>query len=190
MSYKTYTVLSLVIVSGAALSQEKPEDSCGKIMEYYKAGDLEGATEEAQWCLEALQAVKQGRAGEFFKADVAGWKRGELQQNNALGFAMTEAPYSKGDKSLTVSLMGSAGGANSLGGFLGGLAQAGIGAAGQRSRIQGHTAVAMSESGSNQLMITLESGGSLNIASSDASMDEVKAFAEAFPITELDESRR
>jgi hypothetical protein len=190
MQIRATTILLAIGLAGTAAAQETPEQSCGKIMEYYTAGDIEGALEEAQWCLEALQQVKQGQESEFFRSEVGGWQRTSLEKGNALGFAVTEAGYQKDGKTLTVSLIGNSGGANSLGGFLGGLAQAGLAAAGTRMRIQQHAAVATTESGSNTLMVTLDTGGQLQFESSEATPDELSAFAEAFPITELDESRR
>ena len=189
MRYKTVSALVLICASSLVSAQETPEASCGKILQYYSDGDVEGALEEARWCVQALELASQQQDSAFFRTEIGGWQRTSLSQNNALGFAVTEAGYAKEDKILTASLMGAAGGANSLGGLFGAIAQAGIAAAGTRMRIQQHAAVATNDAGNAQLMITLESGGQLQIASSSASLEEVIAFAEQFPITELDESR-
>ena len=57
---------------------------------------------------------------------------------------------------------------------------------GERVRIQRQTGNAISQGNNHQLMFGLKNAGMLNIESSDVSMDTLKAFAEAFPIADLD----
>lgn len=172
---------------GAAQAQENPKESCDGIVELYNDGDVDGALEEARWCVEALEQVKQSAEGDLFAEEIAGWKRQSIEQNKAMGVAMTEARYTKGGQTITVSLMGGAGGGDM--GFLGGLAQMGMMSAGNKIRVGKHTGVATAEGGTSTVMVSLDSGGTLSFASSDAEMNSVVDFAKAFPVAEIDESR-
>jgi hypothetical protein len=172
---------------GVAQAQEDPKDSCDGIVDLYADGDLDGALEEARWCVEALEQVKQAKEGDLFAADIAGWKRQSIEQNKALGVALTEATYTKGDKTITVSLMGGAGGGDM--GFLGGLAQMGMMSGGNKIRVGKHTGVATSEGGTSTVTVSLDTGGTLSFASSNTEMNVVVDFAKAFPVAEIDKSR-
>lgn len=173
---------------GVAHAQEDPEKTCSNIVGLYADGDIDGALEEARWCVEALEQIKQGDVGEVFAAEVMGWKRGSLDQNEAMGIAVTEARYTKGEQTISVSLMGGAGGSG-MGGFLGGIAQMGVMSAGTKMRIDKHTAMATSEGNTSTVAVSLDSGGTLNFESYDVDLDTVVEFAKAFPIAELDEAR-
>jgi hypothetical protein len=190
MQYKIWPVM-LVCATGGAFAQEDPQNSCSKILELYDGGDLDGALEEARWCVEALEQVRQRQESAFFRDEIGGWARSSLDQNKAMGVALTEARYQKDGKTITASLMGGAGAGGGLGGMdiFGAIAGAGMMSTGNRMRVQGHSATANTDNGP-QIMVTLDSGGYLQFASTDASLDEVTAFAEAFPITELDDARR
>ncbi|MGH8496329.1 MAG: hypothetical protein ACREVN_09355 [Gammaproteobacteria bacterium] len=183
----TCLLVAGVLCFGAAQAQEDPGESCGGIVELYQGGDIDGALEEARWCVEALEQIKQGEVGEVFAGEVAGWKRDSLDQNEAMGIAVTEARYTKGEQAISVSLMGGAGGGGM--GFFGGLAEMGMMSAGKKMRIDKHTAVANSEGNTSTVTVTLDSGGALTFESYDVDLDAVVEFAEAFPIAELDEAR-
>ena len=171
--------------AGAAQAQEDPKDSCDGIVELYNDGDVDAALEEARWCVEALEQVKQAHEGELFAGEIGGWKRQSIEQNKAMGVALTEASYGKDNKTIKVTLMGSASGSDM--GFLGGLAQIGMMSAGNKVRVGKYAGVATSEGGTDTVMVKLNSGRSLSFASSDAGMNAVLGFAKTFPVAEVDE---
>jgi hypothetical protein len=172
---------------GVAHAQESPEESCSAISELYEAGDIDGALEEARWCVEALEQIKQGEVGAVFSDEVMGWTRESLEQTDAMGMSVTEARYTQEDKTISVTLMGNTGGGDM--GLFGGLAQMGMMSAGNKFRIDRRTAVANSEGGTSTVIVSLDSGGSLTFESYDADIDTVTEFAKAFPIADLDEAR-
>ncbi|MBA2490658.1 MAG: hypothetical protein H0V34_02760 [Gammaproteobacteria bacterium] len=178
---RTCLFVAALCCLGAAQAQEDPKDSCGGILELYEQGDVDAALEEAGWCVEALEQAQMSMQGEVFPVEIAGWKRQSLDQNKAMGMAMTEAAYNKDEQSITVSLMGGAGG-----GFLGSLAQMGMMAGGTRMRLGDYTGVAMPESGGGTVTVSLENGGTLSFQSSQAGSHSLEEFATAFPIGALD----
>ncbi|MGH8504045.1 MAG: hypothetical protein ACREVE_16615 [Gammaproteobacteria bacterium] len=168
---------------GAAQAQEDPQDSCGGILKLYEQGEVDAALEEARWCVEALEQVQMSKQSAAFPAEVAGWKRQSLDQNKAMGMALTEAGYNKGEQTISVSLMG---GGDGGGGFLSSLAQMGMMSGGAKMRLGEYTGVAMSESGGTTVSVSLKNGGTLSFQSYQASSDALKEFATAFPIGALD----
>ncbi|HLF10187.1 MAG TPA: hypothetical protein VJA26_03145 [Gammaproteobacteria bacterium] len=183
MRFRTLSALLLICASSLTWAQEIPE-GCDNIVAKIRANDIPGALEEAQWCEQALQQLAQAQVGALFPAEIPPWKRGEVTQNNALGIAVTEVVYTNGDQSVNVSLVEGTGGANSLGGIF--ALAAGIGAAaGQNLRINGNAAVLTNEGGNATLNITLDSGRSLNITSSDVPAAALREFAQQLPLDEL-----
>lgn len=172
---------------GAVQAQEDPKESCDGILELYNDGDVDGALEEARWCVEALQQVRQAKEGELFAGDIDGWKRQSIEQNKAMGVAMTEARYTKDGKTITVTLMGDAGGGDM--GFLGGLAKMGMMSAGNKVRVGKHTGVAAADGSTNTVTVPLDSGGTLSFVTSDADMNAVLGFSKAFPIDDIEKAR-
>jgi len=182
MVKRTCLFVAVLCCLAGAQAREDPKDSCGGILKLYEQGDVNAALEEAGWCVEALEQAQMSMQREVFPAEIAGWKRQSLDQNKALGMAMTEAAYNKDEQSITVSLMGGAGG-----GFLGSLAQLGMMAGGTRMRLGDYTGVAMTESGGGgTVTVSLENGGTLSFQSSRAGSHSLKEFATAFPIGALD----
>ena len=78
-------------------------DNCSQIDALRKAGDFTAARDKAAICLEALEQEITGSVGKRFPADVAGWKRTNIEQNNVLGFTNVTATYAKGDTTATVA---------------------------------------------------------------------------------------
>jgi hypothetical protein len=181
---RSYLFAAALCCLAVAQAQEDPKDSCGRILKLYQQGDVDAALEEARWCVEALEQVQMSKQGDAFPAEVAGWKRGSLDQNKAMGMALTEASYNKGEQTITVSLMGGADAGG--GGFLGALAQMGMMSGGAKMRLGDYTGVVMFESGGNTISVSLENSGTLSFQSYQASKDALTEFAEAFPIAELD----
>ena len=180
-------VLTLVVLSCSALASagESPEDALQAAAELYEQGDIDGAIEEAEWGLELLRQLKRGATATHFLDEVLGYVGAPLQTNTAMGMTVMERSYSKGNSTISVTLTG---GMNSAMGGLGALANMGMMGGGEKVRIQRRTGTAMSDGGENTIMFGLKEAGMLNFESRDVSMDELKAFAEAFPIAELDEA--
>jgi hypothetical protein len=136
-----------------------------------------------------LEQLKQGQTSAYFKDEINGYKGGKLESQSMMGFSTVGRPYNKGSNSIQVSLTGGASsGANSA---FAALASFGMQAAtGKRLRIQRRSAVLNNDSGTLSLVVTLKSGGVLTFESNDLSEDELVAFAKAFPIADLDDSRK
>ena len=96
-------VVAQLEVGGSAL------DNCSQIDALRKAGNLTEARDKAQVCLEALEQEVTGSVGKLFSAEVAGWTRTNIQQENVLGFSNVTATYTKGETMATVALTGTGG---------------------------------------------------------------------------------
>ena len=172
-----------------ALAEDTPADTCASAASLFEEGDIEGALEEARWCVTQLEQLKQGKVSSFFKDEINGFKGGKLNKQQAMGISMIERSYSKDGKIIKVSLSGGAAGvANNA---FAALASFGMQAAeGKKIRIQRRTAVVTADGNNNQVVVTLKSDGMLTFESNDVSSDDVTAFAKAFPIADLDDSRK
>lgn len=185
----TLAILALgVSTAGAA---DDPAVIFKEAADLYQAGDIDGALSEARWGVERLEQLKQASEGKLFRDEIAGYVGGELTSSKAMGLTQTQRTYAKGDQKIEVQLMGSSGaGAGPLAG-LGALAQFGAQVPGSRQvRIQRRTGFAMADGAKSTVSLTLESGGTLMFTSSQVDLDGVIAFAEAFPVKDLDEARK
>jgi len=196
MSYSNIFKATIIVAglfavpySGEVKAEDNPAESCANAVTLIKEDDLEGALEEARWCVTLLEQQKQSQTSKFFKDEINGYKGGEIEQQQAMGISMAERNYRKGDKSVKVSLSGGASGAANN--AFAALASFGMSAAqGKKVRIQKRTAVISSDGGSHQVVVTLKSGGMLTFDSGNLSSDEVVSFAKAFPVADLDDSRK
>lgn len=172
-----------------AYAEESPADICNSAATLFKDGDIEGALEEARWCVTLLEQLKQNQVSAFFMDEINGFTAGKLDSQQAMGMQMIERTYSKDGQAINVSLAGGAmGAANSA---FAALAAMGMqGAAGEKTRIQRRTAMISEDGGSNTVTVTLKSGGMLTFESRDVSRDDLVAFANAFPVADLDDSRK
>lgn len=181
------------LVSGLSLAppvyaEESPAETCKAAAELFNEGDVEGALEEARWCVTQLEQLKQNQTATFFTDEILGYKGGELTSQQAMGMSIVERSYNKKGNVIDVSLTGGiSSGVNSA---FAAIASFGMQSAqGQKIRIQKRTAMVSNDGGTAQVMVTLKSGGMLNFESSNVSSDEVIAFAKAFPVAALDDSR-
>jgi len=181
-------VTSGVVLAPHAYAEEGPAETCNSAAELFREGDVEGALEEARWCVTQLEQLKQDQTATFFADEILGYKGGELNSQQAMGMSIVERSYNKDGKGIDVTLTGGAsGGMNNA---FAAIASFGMQSAqGQKVRIQKRTAVVTNDDGTAQVMVTLKSGGMLNFESSDVSSDEVIEFAKAFPIAALDDAR-
>jgi hypothetical protein len=176
------SLLSLLAFPLHAEVEGDPAAYCKQAAELYQQDDIAGAVEEAKWCLESLELIQQSRKSDKFAKDIAGWKRGEVNQQKAMGFSIIETSYSKDGKTIDVSLNSGGGGMAAM------FSQMGMAGGGKKVRLGGYTGMIVEEGERNEILVSLKmTPGMLNLSSNDASMDELSAFAKAFPVKEIDQ---
>lgn len=183
-----------LLVAGVVSAQSADETAaaCTDAARLIGENDIDGALEEARWCVEGLQQMKQQLTLKVFPDEVEGYIGGEVENQSAMGMSMIERLYTRDGRSIEVELsqLGKLGGAGA--GALAALAQMGLnlgGSGGKKMRIQKRTVMDMSDSdGEAQFMIQLKSGGMLRISSENESRDKVLAFVKAFPIAAIDDT--
>jgi hypothetical protein len=192
-----YALLAGLLLASAAPAFAQLEvggsvlDTCAQIDPLRKAGNFTEARDKAQICLEALEQEVTGAVGKLFAADVAGWKRTDLQQDTALGFNNVSATYMKGETEATVALTGTGGsGGGGLGGLLGGFARAGLAGTGQQVRVAGLPASVQAD---GSITVTLEDGSFLMFSSSsfnsqEAALAGLGDLVNAFPVAQINEA--
>jgi len=182
----TLAFVLVVLSISATIASDETIEACEAAAALLKENDIDGALEEASWCLEGVQQLKQQQTLALLPDEVGAFAGGETQAQNVMGMKMIERTYSNGSEEIEVSLMG--GGAASTG--LAALAQLGInlGDSGKKMRIQRRTVMDTSSGNSVELMVKFKSKGMMTLKSSNADKDTVVEFAKAFPIKELDES--
>jgi len=188
-----FIISSIFVVSSTFslvnANEENPADTCNSASELFKEGDIDGALEEARWCVTQLEQMKQSQIGKFFKDEINGYKGGKLATQQVMGLSSVERSYTKSGSTIKVSLTGGASAAGNS--AFSALAKFGLqmGGSGTKVRIQRRTAVINNKGNSVQLIVTLKSGGVLNFDSKGVDEDELIAFAKKFPVKELDEAR-
>ena len=189
---KQQTVLlvsALLLVSGQTTMAQTAEDAataCTEAARLIGEDDLTGALDEAKWCVESLQQLRQQATLTVFPDSVDGYTGGELNNQSAMGMTIIERTYSKDGSEISVSLT-----TGVAGGGLAALAQLGMGmgGTGKKIRVQKRTVLDMSDAnGESQYMVQLKSGGMLNMSSSDLSAEQLLPFVREFPIAELDDA--
>jgi hypothetical protein len=178
------TASVLCLLSLQAVAADDPVASCKKAAELYASADLSGAIEEAKWCLDNLEQLQQAQKAGKFAPEVAGWKRGELNQQKALGFSNIDVQYTREGKTIDVSYTGGGGG-----GIASMFSQMGLAAGGAKKIRLGHyTGVVVEDGSQNQILIGLKmTPGMITLSSNNASLDEMTAFAGALPVAEIDQ---
>ncbi len=177
----------LLISATTRAEEDSPKTACAAAVELFNEDDIEGALEEARWCVTLLEQQMQGTRAKFFADKIAGFEGTQLEQNNAMGVEVISRSYSMDDKYLTVTL--TTGGSGNLAGAFAAFAQFG-GQGGKKLRIQRRTAMDMSQGNTVDIMVTLKNGGMLKFESDDFEFDTVKDFAKEFPVADLDDSLR
>lgn len=178
--------LAAFAVTQTTLAQDTPSESCQAAAELAADGDIDGAIEEASWCLESLQQIKQEQSSSVFPDEINGFVGDDLESNSAMGMQITSREYTKGDNNISVTLTGgSAGGMGSMAAF----AQMGMMGGGKKIRVQRRTVMDNSDGDDVSFMASLKSGAMLMFESSDTDNATVVEFIKAFPIAELDEAQ-
>jgi hypothetical protein len=169
-------------------------DNCTKIDALQKAGNLLEAREKANACLQAIEQALQGQVGQYFRTDVAGWKRTSFDQNTALGFANIEANYQKKDTEVSVSLTRGAGGGDAVtsgfGALLGGFSRACILNTGKSVKVGGLPATVQED---GTVMVALEDGSFLSFMSSsfsdaNSALSGMGELINAFPVADINKT--
>lgn len=150
--------------------------------------DIVGALDEARWCVESLQQMKQQITLTVFPEAVEGYTGGELNNQSAMGMTIIERTYANGDDRVEVSLT-----TGIAGGGLAALAQLGMGMAtgngsGKKIRVQKRTVLDLSDTTESQYMVQLKSGGMLSMSSTSVDAEQLLVFVRGFPIADLDDA--
>ena len=192
---KKNALLFSLAVSAALVSAGNAEDINAifkKVNDLITAQNYSKALDELKWASKEIEKLNGEKIKTFFPDSVAGFTGDKANANSALGISNIERNYKGANGTLKLSLtnMGAAAGA----GF-GGLAQLGqmaamFGGAGngiETLRVQGRTANLDTTGTNPKLTVYLDSGSILQLdASGKTSAEEIKAFAEALKIEELD----
>ena len=182
-------LLSLCFAYQPALAEDINE-VFKKVNEYVQQKNYPKAMEELTWAQKELEKLHQERLSELLPAEVAGFKGGDTQVQQMMGFSNIEREYTNGDKNIRLAITGTSG-TEGMGG-LAGIAQMGMmmGATQpgrDQFRISGRTASLDTTSGSPELSVFLESGSVLQLTTGEGvDGPALKKFAEALKIGDLD----
>ena len=181
--------LGCSLITSAQVSAELKDEAataCTEAARLIEEEDFVGALDEAKWCVEGLQQIKQDAVLTVFPDAIEGFEGGELNNQSAMGITVLERDYSSSEGDVSVTLT-----TGVAGGGLAALAQLGMGlgaGTGKKLRIQKRTVLDMSEGNKRQFMVQLKSSGMLNITSSSLDTEALLLFVRAFPIAKLDDT--
>ncbi len=183
-----FLVSTLLLVSSQTVLAQTAEDAataCTEAARLIGEDDLTGALDEAKWCVESLQQLRQQATLTVFPDSIDGYAGGEVDNQSAMGMTIIERTYSKDSSTISVSLT-----TGVAGGGLAALAQLGMGMSGtgKKIRVQKRTVLDMSDTSESQYMVQLKSGGMLTMSSSDLNAEQLLPFVREFPIAELDDA--
>lgn len=180
------TALVLSIPQGIAQTKEDAAAACAEAARLITEDDFTAALDEANWCVESLQQMKQQAMLTVFPDTVADYSGGEMNNQSAMGMTILERAYSGAEGAVNVSLT-----TGIAGGGLAALAQLGMGLSsggGKKLRIQKRTVLDLGDSTRGQYMVQLKSGATLAITSDELNAEQLLPFVKAFPIAELDDA--
>ena len=187
--------LLLSILSSAAfvlsvvqpVAAEELAELMKRVQDFAAEGNYAKAMDELSWVQKELEKMHLKKVEEYFPGEVAGYTGGEFSPNAAMGMSNLERVYSKEGEQVKVSLTGSSGSGNPLGGLAGlGKMAAMMGAQGtgmNTFRVDGRTA-SLNEQGNPELTVFLDSGSILQFSGGSAA--SLKSMAEAFNVGKLD----
>ena len=185
------SLLSWMPFAAHAQDENNPAEACQEAIILLEQNDIDGALEEARWCVEGIEQLKQSQTLTFFPEELNGFVGQEMNQQKVMGMTTIERYYSGDSGSIKVSMTG--GGAAATG--LAALAKLGMdlggdAGAGKKMRVQRRTVYDSTSGNSVNFMAHLRSGGMLNFTSESVSRDDTLAFIKAFPLKELDDALR
>ncbi len=180
-------IISLFANPVATLAQDdNPAMACREAANLFEDGALAEAIEEAKWCVESMQQLKQQATASFFPDEIIGYTGDKMQSQSNFGIRTMERTYSKDSERIKVNF--TAGGA---GGGLAALAKMGLamGGTGKKLRINRYKVLDTSEGQNVNFMITMkEGGGMLTISSNSASYENTIEFIKAMPLKKIDKA--
>jgi len=180
------STLAFGIPQGVAQTKDDAAAACGEAVKLIAEDDFAGALDEAKWCVESLQQMKQQAMLTVFPDTVAEFTGGELSNQSAMGMTILEREYTGVDGKVNISLT-----TGVAGGGLAALAQLGMGLSsggGKKMRIQKRTVMDLGDSSQGNYMVQLKSGATLAITSDDLNAAQLLPFVKAFPIAALDDA--
>ncbi len=188
------TIISASLLSSFMLASpaygEDINEVFKKVNEYVQQKNYPKAMEELSWAQKELEKLHQERLSQLLPAEVNGFKGGDTQVQQMMGFSNIEREYTNGEKSIRITITGTSG-TDGMGG-LAGLAKMGMMMGATQSgrdqfRISGRTATLDTTNDSPELSIFLESGALMQLSTGDGvNGDALKKFAESLKIAELD----
>ena len=178
--------LASLFLSQPALAEDINE-VFKKVNEYVQQKNYPKAMEELGWAQKELEKMHQARLSELLPGEIDGFKGGDTQVQQVMGFSNIEREYSNGEKSVRVAISGAEG----MGGLAGiakmGMMMGGTQAGKDQFRIAGRTANLDTTSGTPELSIFLESGSLLQLSTSEGvDGPALKKFAEGLKVADLD----
>ena len=178
--------LASLFLSQPALAEDINE-VFKKVNEYVQQKNYPKAMEDLGWAQKELEKMHQARLSELLPGEIDGFKGGDTQVQQVMGFSNIEREYSNGEKSVRVAISGAEG----MGGLAGiaktGMMMGGTQAGKDQFRIAGRTANLDTTSGTPELTIFLESGSLLQLSTSEGvDGPALKKFAEGLKIADLD----
>jgi hypothetical protein len=159
-----------------------------RVNEFVTQKNYPKALEELNWAKKEIEKMNSSSLTSFFPDSLAGFTGAKAEVSNALGMTNISRRYSKGEKSVNVSLTGG-GPAGALGGLagIGKMAAMFGGEAGQDTfRLQGRTAMLRDDGGAPELQVFLDSGSILTLSGDNATGAELRGMAEALKLDALD----
>lgn len=188
-SLQTAVVIAVasLLMTVSAIAQDDPASACRQAADYFEEGDLEGALDEARWCVESLEQIRQEQTLSLFPEAQGGYEGGELSSQNTMGMMIMSRSYRNDTDNIDVTLTG--GGAAGAG--LAALMQYGANmnsGQGKKIRVQRRTVMDMSEPGNAQFLVQMKSGGMMTFESSSLDSDSLLEFVKAFPIADIDDA--
>lgn len=191
-------LLSSISVANANAVDEAAQACIDAAKLIQEEDDLDGAIEEATWCLTGLKQLQEEIKLSLLPDELNGFTGGEINNQNMMGMAVIERDYTRDGKTISLILTSTSGAGGAAAGGLGALAElgklfgametAGAGGGGKKIRIQKRTVIVSDEGGTGTLNVQLKSGGSLRVQSSDLHSDELVEFMRDFPLVELDDA--
>jgi hypothetical protein len=180
-------VLGVMGSAQAQLEVASSGNDCAQIESLRKAGNLGEARNKAQACIEELNNELAGSTAKLFPESVAGWKRGNVEQNQALGVNNVSTSYAKDKHTVQVSLTGGGKGANNVGGLLSGIAKLGIKSSGKQIKVAGLPGSIQAD---GSIMVTLDDGSFLGFTcpdfhTADDALAGMGDLVNAFPVGEI-----
>ena len=182
-------IISLCFTSQPALGEDINE-VFKKVNEYVQQKNYPKAMEELTWAQKELEKLHQERLSQLLPAEVEGFKGGDTQVQQMMGFSNIERDYTNGEKNIRLAISGTSG-TDGMGGLAGiakmGMMMGATQAGRDQFRINGRTASLDTTNGSPELSVFLESGSVLQLTTSEGvDGPALKKFAEALKIADLD----